>query len=92
MQPADPEELWASPPFAPEVRDGFLFGRGADDDKGGLLPPIQAAEAVLRASRGMLPINLKFMIEGEEEVGSPHLGAPALLLRLSGRERGGGAS
>ncbi|KAL4449390.1 hypothetical protein ABPG77_007034 [Micractinium sp. CCAP 211/92] len=78
VQPAaDTAPLWASPPFQPEIRDGRFWGRGVSDDKGsGVLPPIQALEAVLRSSSGggpALPINVKLMLEGEEEVGSPNL-------------------
>lgn len=72
VQPADPLELWTTPPFEPDVREGHIWARGADDDKGNLLPPIQAAEAVLAAT-GRLPMNLKFVLEGEEEIGSPFL-------------------
>ncbi len=74
VQPADPLELWQSPPFRPMVRDGRLYARGVSDDKGPLLIPIKVAEAFFRVSQ-RLPINVKFMIEGEEEVGSRHLGA-----------------
>jgi acetylornithine deacetylase/succinyl-diaminopimelate desuccinylase-like protein len=73
VQPADPFDLWTTPPFDPQVRDGQLFGRGASDDKGGLLGAVQAVEAVLK-SDSKLPINVKFMLEGEEEIGSPFLG------------------
>ena len=73
-QPADPLELWASPPFEPVVRDGRVYARGASDDKGNMLAPLLAAEAMLRTC-GQLPVNLKFIFEGEEEIGSPHLPA-----------------
>jgi acetylornithine deacetylase/succinyl-diaminopimelate desuccinylase-like protein len=69
VQPADPVEQWASPPFTPTLRDGRLYARGASDDKGPLLIPIKVAEAFF-AVQGRLPINVKFMIEGEEEIGS----------------------
>lgn len=72
VQPAEPFELWSSPPFEPEVRDGRLWGRGASDDKGGMLIPILAAEAML-ATAGKLPVNVKFFFEGQEEIGSPDL-------------------
>ncbi|KAL4853058.1 Cytosolic non-specific dipeptidase [Chlorella vulgaris] len=74
VQPAaDTADLWTSPPFEPEIRGGRAWGRGVDDDKGsGVLPPIQALEALL-ASGGSVPINVKVMLEGEEEVGSPFL-------------------
>ena len=72
VQPPDPVALWTTPPFEPTVRDGRLYARGAADDKGPVLVPILVAEAFLRAT-GRLPVNLKFLIEGEEEVGSVHL-------------------
>jgi acetylornithine deacetylase/succinyl-diaminopimelate desuccinylase-like protein len=68
VQPADPLDLWETPPFEPVVRDGKLFARGAADDKGQMYTHIKAVEA-LRALNGSLPVNLKFLIEGEEEVG-----------------------
>ncbi len=71
VQPADPLELWDSPPFEPEVRDGKIFARGADDDKGQMFMHVKAFE--LMVNTGTLPCNIKFMIEGEEEVGSPSL-------------------
>ncbi|MFQ6110687.1 MAG: dipeptidase [Nitrospinota bacterium] len=73
VQPPEPLEAWKSPPFEPEVRDGNIYARGASDDKGQLFCHIRAAEAFL-ARRGSLPLNLIFLIEGEEEVGSPSLG------------------
>jgi acetylornithine deacetylase/succinyl-diaminopimelate desuccinylase-like protein len=72
VQPADPVELWHSPPFRPTLRDGRLYGRGVSDDKGPMLIPIKVAEAYF-GTTGRLPINLKFVIEGEEETGSPNL-------------------
>ncbi len=72
VQPADPFELWITPPFEPEVRDGRIYARGANDDKGNMLIPILAAEALLQ-SEGALPINVKFFFEGQEEIGSPTL-------------------
>lgn len=72
VQPVDPVELWNSPPFEPTLRDGRVTARGASDDKGGMLPPIQAAEALLK-TEGALPINVKFFFEGQEEIGSPTL-------------------
>src|SRR6266581_1468088 len=68
VQPADPLELWQTPPFEPTERDGNLYARGSADDKGQMYMHIKAVEA-LRAVNGTLPINLKFLIEGEEEVG-----------------------
>ena len=72
VQPVDPLELWQSDPFDPVQRDGDLFARGASDDKGQVMTWIKAAEAYVR-SAGELPVNLKFLIEGEEEIGSPSL-------------------
>jgi acetylornithine deacetylase/succinyl-diaminopimelate desuccinylase-like protein len=72
VQPPDPLEKWLSPPFAPEVRAGRLYGRGVSDDKGPMLIPIKVAEAYL-ATTGALPVNVKFLFEGEEEIGSPSL-------------------
>ncbi len=74
VQPVDPLDLWETPPFEPTVRDGLLFARGAVDDKGQVYMHFAAAEAYL-ALRGRLPVNLKVLIEGEEEIGSPHLDA-----------------
>ena len=74
VQPPDPLEDWESPPFEPEVRDGRLYGRGVSDDKGPMLIPLNVAEAFLRTN-GRLPVNLKFVIEGEEELGGAHLAA-----------------
>jgi acetylornithine deacetylase/succinyl-diaminopimelate desuccinylase-like protein len=68
VQPADPLELWISPPFEPTERDGNLYARGAVDDKGQMYMHIKAIEA-LRAVNGTLPVNVKFLVEGEEEVG-----------------------
>ena len=72
VQPAEPFDLWDSPPFAPEIRDGKVWGRGASDDKGGMLIPILSVEALLQTT-GRLPVNVKFFFEGQEEIGSPHL-------------------
>jgi acetylornithine deacetylase/succinyl-diaminopimelate desuccinylase-like protein len=74
VQPVDPLELWKTPPFAADVREGKIFGRGAVDDKGQVLMHVAALEAHLRAN-GRLPLNVKVVIEGEEEIGSPHFEA-----------------
>jgi acetylornithine deacetylase/succinyl-diaminopimelate desuccinylase-like protein len=68
VQPADPLELWKSPPFEPSIRDGNIYARGSADDKGQMYMHVKAVET-LRAVNGTLPVNLKFLIEGEEEVG-----------------------
>jgi len=72
VQPPEPLEAWQSPPFQPQVRDGVLYARGASDDKGQLYAHLMAIEAWQRAGGGV-PVNLKMLIEGEEETGSPHL-------------------
>jgi acetylornithine deacetylase/succinyl-diaminopimelate desuccinylase-like protein len=72
VQPVDPEHEWRTRPFEPTIQDGRIFGRGAADDKGQVYMHLQAVEATLR-TRGSLPINLKFIFEGEEEIGSEHL-------------------
>ncbi|MCA9967394.1 MAG: dipeptidase, partial [Anaerolineales bacterium] len=74
VQPVDPIELWDSPPFEPRVENGRIYARGASDDKGGMLTPILAVEALLQ-SEGKLPLNVKFIFEGQEEIGSPQLPA-----------------
>lgn len=71
-QPVDPLDLWTSPPFEPAVRNGRVYARGASDDKGNMLIPILAVEALLQAE-GALPVNVKFFLEGQEEIGSPQL-------------------
>lgn len=68
VQPADPLEEWNSPPFEPSVHDGNIYGRGTADDKGQMYMHVKAVEA-LRAVSGTLPVNVRFLIEGEEEVG-----------------------
>ncbi|OYV83024.1 MAG: peptidase M20 [Planctomycetia bacterium 21-64-5] len=72
VQPPDPLNEWHSPPFEPTRRDGNLYARGATDDKGQMFTHVKSAEAWMRTA-GRLPVNLKFLIEGEEEVGSEHL-------------------
>lgn len=71
VMPVDPIDLWNSDPFEPVIRDGKIFARGADDDKGQSFMHIKAFEYLVKT--GQLPCNVKFMIEGEEEVGSPNL-------------------
>jgi acetylornithine deacetylase/succinyl-diaminopimelate desuccinylase-like protein len=72
VQPPDPLDEWVSPPFSPTVRDGFMYARGATDNKGQSLTYLRAADAVLR-TEGHLPLNIKVLMEGEEEIGSPSL-------------------
>ena len=73
VQPVDPLNLWESPPFEATVRDGEIYARGAADDKGQVFMHFKAIEAHLKQS-GKLPVNIKIMLEGEEEVGSAHRG------------------
>ena len=72
VQPVDPLHLWETPPFEPTVRDGRLYARGASDDKGQVFLHLKAVEALLK-TEGRLPLNVGFLIEGEEEVGSRNL-------------------
>jgi acetylornithine deacetylase/succinyl-diaminopimelate desuccinylase-like protein len=72
VQPADPLHEWVSPPFTPALREGRLFGRGACDTKGNIAARLCAIRA-LQARTGGLPVTVRFLIEGEEEIGSPHL-------------------
>ncbi|MDQ2912494.1 MAG: dipeptidase [Chloroflexota bacterium] len=72
VQPPDPLDRWLSDPFEPKVREGRLYGRGVSDNKGPMLIPIKVAQAFF-ATRGALPLNVKFIFEGEEEIGSPNL-------------------
>lgn len=72
VQPVDPVELWESPPFEPVIHDGRIWARGSSDDKGPLLTHVLGVEALLKAD-GDLPVNLIFLFEGEEEIGSPSL-------------------
>ena len=69
VQPPDPLELWHSPPFEPAIHDGNIYARGSSDDKGQMYMHIKAAEALHTVHAGKLPVNLKFLIEGEEEIG-----------------------
>ncbi len=71
-QPVDPIELWTNPPFEPIFKDERIYARGASDDKGNMLIPILATEALLK-TRGSLPVNVKFFFEGQEEIGSPQM-------------------
>ncbi len=71
VQPADPLELWETGPFEPEVRGDLLFGRGSSDMKGQVLATFSAIESVMKS--GEMPVNLKFLLEGEEEIGSKNL-------------------
>jgi acetylornithine deacetylase/succinyl-diaminopimelate desuccinylase-like protein len=72
VQPADPLDQWETGPFEPTVRDGRLYGRGASDMKGQVVATLAALQAI-HAAAGQFPVNVKAMIEGEEEIGSPHL-------------------
>ncbi|UOF89946.1 dipeptidase [Fodinisporobacter ferrooxydans] len=72
VQPVDPLHLWTTPPFEPAIRDGKLYARGSSDDKGQTFMHIKALQAFMQTT-GTLPVNVKFCIEGEEEIGSPHL-------------------
>ena len=72
VMPVDPIDLWDSPPFEPEIRDGKIFARGADDDKGQAFMHAKAFEFMVKTDQ--LPCNVKFMVEGEEEIGSVNLG------------------
>ncbi len=74
VQPPDPLEEWTSPPFEPELRGEDIFARGASDDKGQLWILVKAVEGLL-ATRGSLPVNVRFLIEGEEETGGEHIEA-----------------
>jgi acetylornithine deacetylase/succinyl-diaminopimelate desuccinylase-like protein len=72
VQPVEPLELWKSPPFKPQVRGGYIYARGSADDKGQFFAHVKGLEAIIK-STGTLPINAKFLIEGEEEVHSENL-------------------
>jgi acetylornithine deacetylase/succinyl-diaminopimelate desuccinylase-like protein len=70
VQPVDPLDLWVSPPFEPDIREGKLYARGAIDDKAGVFLHLKAFESIMAAA-GRMPVNVKFIFEGEEESGSP---------------------
>jgi acetylornithine deacetylase/succinyl-diaminopimelate desuccinylase-like protein len=74
VQPPDPLDLWKSPPFEPEVRDGNIYARGSSDDKGQMYMHVKAVEALMHTA-GKLPVNVKFLIEGEEEIGGKSVAA-----------------
>jgi len=78
VQPAEPLEAWTTPPFEPAIVDGRILARGASDDKGQVYAHVKAVEA-LRELHGRLPLNVRFLVEGEEEIGSPSL--PGFLRR-----------
>lgn len=73
VQPPEPLDLWTTLPFEPEIRNGALYGRGSKDDKGELIARLAAVEAVREAHGGQLPCGVTFVVEGEEEIGSPHI-------------------
>lgn len=73
VQPPDPLDEWRTPPFEPTIRDGSLFGRGTSDNKGNLMARLQAIEAY-KATVGPLPLRVRVLFDGEEEIGSEHLG------------------
>ena len=72
VQPPEPLEKWISPPFKPEIRDGKIYARGVSDNKGNIVARLEAARAYMDVY-GESPVNIKFFVEGEEEIGSPHL-------------------
>jgi acetylornithine deacetylase/succinyl-diaminopimelate desuccinylase-like protein len=72
VQPADPLDLWDSPPFEPVLKDGYVFARGATDNKGQILSHILGVQETIEQD-GELPVNLHLVVEGEEEIGSPNL-------------------
>src|SRR6187402_491101 len=75
VQPAEPLEEWISPPFEPTERDGNLYARGAVDDKGQMWMHVKALESLLTANGGVLPVNVRVIVEGEEEVGGEGIAA-----------------
>lgn len=88
VQPPEPLELWKSPPFEPEIRDGAIYARGSKDDKGELIARLAALDA-LKAADGRYPCRVRWLVEGEEEVGSPNL--PAFVAGHAERLRCDGA-
>ncbi len=73
VQPPEPLELWTTPPFEPSLREGALYARGAKDDKGEFIARLAAVDAVREVNGGTLPCGVTFCVEGEEEIGSPHI-------------------
>ncbi len=73
VQPPEPLELWTTPPYQPTLRNGALYARGAKDDKGELVSRLAAVDAVRATNGGDLPVGVTFVVEGEEEIGSPHI-------------------
>ncbi len=73
VQPPEPLELWTTPPYQPTLRDGALYARGVKDDKGEFISRLAAVDAVRAANDGELPVGVTFVVEGEEEIGSPHI-------------------
>ncbi|MDI6847828.1 MAG: M20/M25/M40 family metallo-hydrolase, partial [Candidatus Bathyarchaeia archaeon] len=72
VQPPEPLEKWMYEPFSGKISDGKIYGRGASDNKGNLVSRLKAVQALLEVT-GDVPVNIKFFVEGEEEIGSPHL-------------------
>lgn len=72
VQPSDPNDLWDTPPFEPTIKDGLIYARGASDDKGQAFTHVKAIESFVRSGQP-IPVNVKFLLEGEEEIGSPNL-------------------
>ncbi|MCL4840921.1 MAG: dipeptidase [Bryobacteraceae bacterium] len=75
VQPPDPLELWKTPPFEPTLRDGNIYARGSADDKGQMYMHVKAVETLMAVHGGKLPVNLKFLVEGEEEIGGKSIAA-----------------
>jgi len=75
VQPPEPFGEWVTPPFAPAVRDGRIYARGATDDKGQFHTHLKAVEALMAAGAGALPVNVRFIVEGEEEIAGPSVAA-----------------